>query len=166
MDNNKIVGYISCTLDSSVFYEGIKSKYTLILFSLMLRLFLRFPFTAVRYMELFFNLEQGCFDTQAKAEIISFGVSPEYRSLEYFNRTGIKVPVMLFMKALERLKDKGIEQVKFTVAADNALANIFFLNFGSIPVKKFKFLGSRQAMYSLNVSEALRRKESDKNGAI
>lgn len=65
------------------------------------------------------------------AEILSFAVAEEFRSLDFFRKTGIKrLANLLFKFALDHLKAEGARKVFLMVETNNALARVFYKSMG------------------------------------
>lgn len=159
------VGYISCCLDSGVFFKRIKTQYRWPLAGMYLRYLIKFPVAALRYLRLFFTLNTSYFDRSIKAEAVSFGVDPDYRSPEYYKKTSVNISQLLFNAVLEELDKRGVNAIRFFVADDNVLANIFYRNSGLRPVKKLNLLGARQTIYVADVRALLKKKRGLNNNA-
>jgi len=64
--------------------------------------------------------------TPGEGELLSFGVLPEFRGMDYLRRTGRRIGAELFAAARGDLRDAGVERFRAVVATDNAPALMFY----------------------------------------
>jgi ribosomal protein S18 acetylase RimI-like enzyme len=64
------------------------------------------------------------------AELLSFGVLPEYRSPRFIRQTKLQVSKELFDAAVNQLKAEGVSRIRAIVDADNTPAKLFYHSLG------------------------------------
>ena len=120
--DDKPVGFISATDDASGFMGRAIVRYPL---KLAWTLFVSVLLDPARISALYeawqiMRGRKGQEETDERiAELLSFGVLPEYRSIDFVRSTGIKVGQDLFDFAIEQLKDRSVNTVAALVDQDN-----------------------------------------------
>lgn len=64
--------------------------------------------------------------TQDAAEILSFGVLPEFRDRKFFQQTGIKISLDLMDAMICELSGDGVDTIRVVVDEDNLQARLFY----------------------------------------
>jgi ribosomal protein S18 acetylase RimI-like enzyme len=87
--------------------------------------------------------------TTKAAEILSLGVSPEFRTPAFVRSTGIRISLDLLQSVMDALRQKGAREVRAYVDADNRPAQLFYSTQGweltgeavgwAVPVVEFVF---------------------------
>ena len=85
---------------------------------------------------------------QIKAQLLSFAVDEEFRSLDFYKRHPIKIANLLFDAALSELRQMRVTKFKLITDAKN-IANIFYKNRGMKVIENFRQGNS----YSVYVGE-------------
>jgi ribosomal protein S18 acetylase RimI-like enzyme len=90
-----------------------------------------------------------------KAEFLSFGVLPEFRSREFIRRTGRRVSAELFDSARQRFAELGVPTFRLIVEADNREA-VFFYRAMGCAIDKISFGANKilQATYKFPEKQA------------
>jgi len=65
------------------------------------------------------------------AEILAFGVLPQYRDREFVRRTGIRISQSLVEHAMAYFKSKGLTEARAVVDADNRPTLLFYRMLGA-----------------------------------
>jgi len=65
-----------------------------------------------------------------QGEILSFGVLPEYRSVEFVRRTGWRISLELYERAKKYFQDEGVPSFRMLVQAENRETLLFYSALG------------------------------------
>jgi len=124
--NNLLVGYISGTKNTSSLYRRLKGFRPLLLSFLLIKTLFKAPRTFIEYAASMSRVERTISHQAIQAEILSFGVLPEYRTDEFERSHGIHVADALFRSALKSFQDWGVDQFKVMTIQENKAASRFY----------------------------------------
>jgi len=133
--NGRPVGFIAYTAHSLSFHRrALKKHFSYIAFLIFLSV-LRKPiviFHLIRAIRLIRSRRSEIDHRKdAGGEILAIGVLPEYRSLKFYNRTGLRISEELFRSAVFYLKRIGMNRVDVFVDAFNTQALLFYKSLGA-----------------------------------
>jgi len=129
------VGFIAYTAYSLIFHRRTLKKHFFYIALLIFLSILKKPATicqltrAVRLIRSRRSEHEHRKD--AEGEILAIGVLPEYRSLSFYKRTGLRISEELFRSAVLYFKGVGLNRIDVFVDAFNTEALLFYKSFGS-----------------------------------
>jgi len=122
----KLAGYVAGTIDIQKLYQRLKDANFGLLLKLLAKTCTKKPKLILEFVNTKRRLEQSYLKESTRAEILSLGVLPEYRSEAFERTTKIHVATALFKKAVETFRDRGITQFKVMTTQENEAANHFY----------------------------------------
>lgn len=126
LTQGSVAGYIAGTKDLAPLYKRLKRARPFRLGGLLLEAGFQKPILFVKYFQLEEALKKTYFSQPIRAEILSFGVLPEFRSREFERTHGVYVAGALFQKAVETFRQWGVRQFKVMTVQANEAANRFY----------------------------------------
>jgi len=134
--NGRPVGFIAYTAHSLSFHRRALRKHFFYLAFLLFISIMREPSTIRHLLRALRLIRSRRSEINHRkcgaAEILAIGVLPEYRSLSFYQRTGLRISVELLKSAVSFFKRIGLKKVDVFVDAFNTQALLFYKNFGPI----------------------------------
>ncbi len=124
--NNNLAGYIVGTKNTGSFYRRLQRKNPFLLFWLILKAVLTMPQLLVKYIMATLRVEKMLSQEVTPAEILSFGVLPQYRTVEFEQSRETSIAEELFGKAMESFRRWGVPTYKVMTTQENKAANRFY----------------------------------------
>lgn len=129
----KTAGFISFSVDSKkLFRNGIRHHF-LLLCRIILKTIVCQPQTlpVVFASILFMKSQKKEVLADIDAEVLTFAILPEFRTVEFYKNTGVKVGEALFSKMAQKYNELKVKQIKlFTETKKaNLLAKLFYTSF-------------------------------------
>lgn len=121
-----LAGYIAGTCDAEAFQKALGKYRPGALLSLLARASLRKPGFILRCLRTAKGLKAWEEGYPIPAEVLSFGVLPQYRTAEFEKASGRYVAEELYQRALQSFREMGVRQFKVMTIQKNTTANRFY----------------------------------------
>ncbi len=146
--DGQVAGFIAATTDWAHLFQSVARRHWGALVGVFLATVILKPsrWGAVGEAVAFLSHPPAMPD-DAPSEMLSLAVAPAYRSLQFMQRTNIRVAQALGQAALDCLRDHRGKQVRALVRADNLMANIFYRNLGFAPAGPIRIFGGDSVVY-------------------
>jgi len=86
------------------------------------------------------------------AQFLSLAIAGEYRSLEFYRATKVKLAKVLFQYAIDQQKKSTIKKIFLVVEKKNMLARAFYANIGFVETEACDDFGLPSLKYEMNLS--------------
>lgn len=121
-----LAGYVAATENVEDFYRRLKGYRPFLLGSLIVKAALKNPGILIKYISSAIQLEQSFTTIPIRAEILSLGVLPRFRTPEFERNLRASVAQSLFDKTVGTFQVRGISQFKVMTLQENRAANRFY----------------------------------------
>lgn len=121
-----VAGYIAGTKDCGAFLKRLKRFNPLGLGGLVMKALLKRPGLSVKYAQMLAFKDRDSASEPHPAEILSFGVYPQFRGRDFKTSTGISVAQALFNKAMESFRLKNVRKFQVLTLQENIAGNRFY----------------------------------------